>query len=305
MRTTHWATQRERGSFILMKLTVWLARHLPRWLLAPVLYAIVGYFFIFARRARHSIYQYQTNLAALSHPPRVQPNIASVFSQFMAFAHILLDKLDIWNGRLPFDKVQLIDPHGVNRHLHSNARGQLFITAHLGNLDVCHALAEIAEKVSINVLVHTQHAQRFNRLLAENGASNLHLIQISELNPALLLQLAQRIERGQWLVITGDRIPLSSQRRVIANFLGKPAAFPQGPWLLAMLLACPINTLACLKIAGGYQVRVAPLTGPIQCKRQERERLIQQHVQRYSAWLEQQCLAAPEQWFNFYPFWES
>jgi len=278
---------------------------LPRWLLAPLLYIIVGYFFIFARSARRSIYQYQYNLAKFSNQKELHPNLKSVFAQFMAFAQILLDKLDLWSGRLPLNQVQLIDPHALNRKLHSNARGQLFITAHLGNTDVCHALAEIAEHVHINVLVHTRHAERFNRLLAENGAPNLHLIQISELNPALLLQLAQRIEQGQWLAITGDRIPLSSQRQVIVDFLGKPAAFPQGPWLLAMLLACPVNTLACLKIAGRYQVRVAPLAAPIQCKRHEREKLIYQQVQRYSAWLEQQCLDAPKQWFNFYPFWES
>jgi predicted LPLAT superfamily acyltransferase len=45
----------------------------------------------------------------------------------------------------------------------------MLVGAHLGNLEVCRALAEIGEKVTMNVLVHTKHAEQFNRLLGEAG----------------------------------------------------------------------------------------------------------------------------------------
>ena len=51
-RSTHWAAQRERGSFALMKLTVQVVRLLGRRAMTPVLYLIVLYFYLFGRNAR-------------------------------------------------------------------------------------------------------------------------------------------------------------------------------------------------------------------------------------------------------------
>ena len=96
----HWAAHDERGSFWLMKLTAFGVRVLGRRLLSPVLYAIVLYFFIFGRKARHSVREYQQRLAQWSGQPELRPTTRRVFGQFMAFADALLDKLDVWNGKL-------------------------------------------------------------------------------------------------------------------------------------------------------------------------------------------------------------
>ncbi len=299
----HWARQRERGSFILMKFTVGMTRLLGRRPIAPLIYLIVLYFFVFGRQARHSIWHYQANLAAWSGRSELRPNRRAVFRQFMAFADTLLDKLDVWNGALRLEQVTLIDPSDVTGQLHRAGRGQILVAAHLGNLEVCRALAELGERVQMNVLVHTKHAEQFNRLLGEAGASNLRLIQVSELDAAVMLQLSERLERGEWLAIAGDRVPLKGGRKSLASFLGKPAYFPQGPWLLAGLLQCPVNLINCLKIDGRYQVLIEPFAERIQWTRAEREAVIAGWVQRYAERLAAHCLSAPLQWFNFYPFW--
>nr|WP_298111225.1 glycosyl transferase [uncultured Pseudomonas sp.] len=299
----HWAWQRERGSFILMKFTVGMTRLLGRRPIAPLIYLIVLYFFVFGRQARRSIWHYQANLAAWSGRNELRPSRRAVFRQFMAFADTLLDKLDVWNGALRLEQVTLIDPSDVTGQLHRAGRGQILVAAHLGNLEVCRALAELGERVQMNVLVHTKHAEQFNRLLGEAGSSNLRLIQVSELDAAVMLQLSERLERGEWLAIAGDRVPLKGGRKSLASFLGKPAYFPQGPWLLAGLLQCPVNLINCLKIDGRYQVLIEPFAERIQWTRAEREAVIAGWVQRYAERLAAHCLSAPLQWFNFYPFW--
>lgn len=303
--TEHWARQRERGSFLLMKFTAGATRVLGRRALSPLLYAIVLYFFVFGRRARQSILQYQRNLARWAERPDLAPRFGSVLAQFMTFADALLDKLDVWNGRLGLDQIALVDPDDLRQHLHDGSRGQLLVTAHLGNLEVCRALAELGEKVQMNVLVHTKHAAQFNRLLGEAGASHLRLIQVSELDPAVMLQLSERLERGEWLAIAGDRVPLHGGRNVTVDFLGQPAAFPQGPWLLAGLLRCPVNLMHCLKIDGHYQVHLESFADAVQWTRRDRDAVIHAWVQRYAERLGQHCLSAPRQWFNFYPFWNT
>lgn len=303
MSQPHWAGQRERGSFILMKFTAWLARLLGRRLISPLLYLIVLYFYLFGAEARRSIYQYQRNLATWSGRRELQPSRLSVLRHFMSFTDTLLDKLDVWNGKLGLEQVTLIDPSNACTQLRQEGRGQMLVAAHLGNLEVCRALAELGEQVTMNVLVHTKHAEQFNRLLGEAGATHLRLIQVSELDAAIMLQLSERLERGEWLAIAGDRVPLTGSRTVDVNFLGKPAAFPQGPWLLAGLLQCPVNLIHCLKIDSRYQVIIEPFAERLHWKRSERDAVIRHWTQRYADQLAQRCLDAPLQWFNFYPFW--
>ena len=299
----HWAEQRERGSFWLMKLTAGLVRLLGRRLLSPLIHAIVLYFFLFGRRARRSAWQYQQRLAAHSRAATPAPSHWQVFRQFMAFADSLLDKLDAWNGKLRLQDIEIDDPAGLRQQLRGS-RGQMLVGAHLGNLEVCRALAELGEQVTMNVLVHTSHAERFNRLLGEAGANHLRLIQVSELDPAIMLQLSERLERGEWLAIAGDRVPLHGARTVEVDFLGHPAAFPQGPWLLAGLLGCPVNLLFCLKREGRYRITLEPFAERLHWRRDHREQVIGEWAARYAARLGHYCQQAPTQWFNFYPFWK-
>lgn len=300
----HWAEHEERGSFVLMRFTAWAVKRLGRRLLSPLIHGIVLYFFLFGGKARRATRQYQQYLADWSGRPELQPSRWRVFRQFMSFADALLDKLDVWNGKLTFEHIRIVDPAGLRGRMRGT-RGELLVGAHLGNLEVCRALAELGEKVQMNVLVHTRHAERFNRLLGEAGATNLRLIQVSELDPAVMLQLSQRLERGEWLAIAGDRIPLQGERHAEVNFLGHRALLPQGPWLLAGLLKCPVNLIFCLKSERGYRVLLEPFSTGLAWRRSERTTVIDQAAQQYADRLAQHCLEAPWQWYNFYPFWKS
>ena len=304
----HWAGRKERGSFILMKLTALIARRLGRRVLAPLLYVIVFYFYASDRRGRFSIRQYQTRLATWSGRSELLPRHRSVFGQFMAFADCLLDRLDIWNGKLRLEQVHLNDPDDVRERLlrsRGTGRGQILVCTHLGNLDVCRAMAELGEQVPLNVLVHTHHVGHYNRLLDEAGEQRMRLIQVSELDTALMMDLSQRIERGEWLAIAGDRVPLHGGRCVQVNFLGESAPLPQGPWLMAGLLRCPVNLICCLKVDGRYTIHLEPYIDSPSWERGQRDTTIARWAQGYADRLAQRCLEAPQQWFNFYPYWQT
>src|SRR5690606_36721959 len=158
---------------------------LGRRTMARLLYVIVQYFNLCGRRARQSAWIYQRRLAAWSGQGDLIPSWRTVYRQFMAFADALQDKLDVWGGRLDLAGLALHDPANLHAEF-EGARGQLLVGSHLGNLEICRALAEMGRKVKLNVLVHTRHAERFNRFLNQSGADNLRLIQVSELDPALM-----------------------------------------------------------------------------------------------------------------------
>lgn len=299
--SNHWAEQRERGSPWLMRLTVWATTRLGRRAMKPIVWLVVLYFYLTDRRTRRSIADYQRRLSR-AYPALRMPRHAPVYRQYLAFSDALLDKFDVWQGKINISDVDLVDIDGLNAQMKAGP-GQLLIGSHLGNLELCRALAEREQKLTLNVLVHSKHAQAFNALLGKTGAVHLRLVQISELNAGRMIELSQSLARGEWIALAGDRIPQSSERTVEVNFLGARAPFPQGPWLLAGLLGCPVNILDCTRHDGRHRIALTRLTEQIQWTRANREQEVKRWAQAYADHLAQRCAQAPLQWFNFYPFW--
>ncbi|CUI75268.1 glycosyl transferase [Achromobacter kerstersii] len=298
----HWAAQPERGSPLLMRLTAWAARKLGRRVVAPVVWGVVLYFYAFGGRARRAIAQYQQRLAQSGDLPVPLPRTLPVYRQYLAFADAMLDKLDVWQSKITMADLDMADPDGLHAQMGAG-RGQILVGSHLGNIEVCRALAERSGALRLNVLVHNKHAVHFNRLLSEAGGG-LRMIQVSELDAPVMLDLAQRLDRGEWLAIAGDRVPLQGDRTTPVQFLGASAPLPQGPWLLAGLLRCPVNVLFCTRHGARYRVAMERLSDGIEWTRATRQTRIAYWAQRYADRLAAHCRLAPLQWFNFYPFWK-
>lgn len=301
---THWARQEERGNVWLMKLTVLAARKLGRGVMTPVIWVVTLYFYLFGPRARHAIKEYQQRLAQQQPELPLFPKRAPVYRQYLAFSDAILDKFAVWQNKIGLADLDIVDPDALHEQMLSG-RGQILVGAHLGNLEICRALAQKNSRVVLNVLVHDKNAEHFNHLLAQANGSQLRLIQVTELDAGVLLRLSEALDRGEWIAMTGDRVPVHGARTVTVNFLGAPAAFAQGPWQLGGLLRCPINFLSCTKHAGRYRVHFERLTPGIEWTRATRSAQIQFWAQRYADTLASHCVQAPLQWFNFYPFWSN
>lgn len=181
------------------------------------------------------------------------------------------------------------------------------MSGHIGNLELCQAIANIRAQIRLNILVHTRHAEKFNRLLGRgDGSATIRLIQVTELHPAIAIELQEKIDDGEFVVMVGDRIPVQGSRTVKAKFLGSEADFPQGPYLLASLLRCPVFTLFCYPSQGRYRVYLEPFSEPFRIPRNEPKRsdMLKTLARRYAEILEKHCRAEPLQWFNFYPYWQ-
>lgn len=299
---THWAARRERGAYVLMWLTFQAVRRLGRRPLAPLIYLIVLYFFLFGRAARHSAREYQERLAATV-PGVIRPSWYQVYRQFLAFAESLLDKLAAWTGQLTRAQLEADDQPAIER-LMASGQGVLLIGSHWGNIEVCRAMASSSRRVRLNVLVHTRHAAQFNRLLGQAGASPVELIQVTELGPATAMMLSERLAAGEWVVIAGDRLPVNGGRAVAVDFLGGQAWLPQGPYLLAGLLQCPVYLLFCWRDGARFRLVLEPFRAAIRWRRDTRAAVMAHMAQAYADRLAHYCQRAPLQWFNFFPFWQ-
>jgi predicted LPLAT superfamily acyltransferase len=91
-----------------------------------------------------------------------------------------------------------------------------------------------------------------------------------------------------------------------ADFLGRPAPWPVGPWLLASALQVPVLLCFGLYLGGRrYRLVFEPFAERVAIPRQGREEALDAWVARYVARLEHYARAYPYNWFNFHDVWQA
>ncbi len=305
----HWARISETGTYGGLRFLFWMYKHLGRSFFKLFVCPAMVYFFLCRREAREASVEYLAALYA-THPEALpqKPTWRTSFNHFLTFGDCLLDKVIAWSGEGSMENLNFDDPHNHTDYLKTKS-GLLLIGSHLGNLEFTRALVGQHGLITINVLTHDSHTANFTRLIQRiNPASQVNLFQVTELDVAMVLALKQRIEQGEIVVIAGDRIPVSGSRHTVAvDFLGKSAALPIGPYILAATLACPVVLLFAYRQnkPGNNRIllRAESFADKIELKRPQREKQLQNYAQQYADRLAYACAQAPLQWFNFYPFW--
>jgi predicted LPLAT superfamily acyltransferase len=303
--TRHWASLEETSFIWGIRALVWVYRIFGRWAFRLFLLPVVSYYFLTGRTARNASREYLRRLGRHFPELGLSGSGWESYRHFLSFGETLLDKIIAWTGNIDPSQVGFPN-HQLLLDLLGQKRGAMILSGHVGNLEICQAIANLRGHIHLNILVHTKHAEKFNRLLGGSGGSEtIRLIQVTELNPATAIDLQEKIERGEFLVLVGDRIPVQGSRTVSASFLGKDAEFPQGPYLLASLLRCPVYTLFCYPTGGRFQINLEFFAESIRVPRHEpqRRQMLEALARRYAERLEAHCHAAPFQWFNFYPYW--
>lgn len=300
----HWSKMPERGSSLGMKCIAGCYRLLGKPIAILLLYPIIAYFLLTNRTARQASQKYLTHWQQFhgSHHQMPQPGWAASYRHMLAFGHSSLDKLGAWMG----ERIDAsFSAQAEMEALLASGQGAMLVGAHLGNLEMLRAMASLQHKATINAVVYTEHAQKFNQLLASsNPRFQVNLLQVSSFGPDTAIMLKEKIDQGELLVIVGDRTPPAENGRIsTVSFLGHPAPFAQGPWLLASLLECPIYLLFCLKQDQRYHIHFEQFADSIKLPRQERQAAMNRYIQRYAQRLEYYCGLAPLEWFNFYDFW--
>ena len=305
MSAVHWSRMGESTFVFGVWFMFGVYRLFGRWPFRLLLLPVVAWYWATRGVARRASREYLLRLAAHdASMGRAAPVRRSSFAHLFRFADTLLDKLVATSGRLPRQRVRF---HGVDAVEACLERGQggMFLTAHLGCLEAMQAVAGWRPGLRVSILVHTAHAERFNRVLDRlNPGGNVRLLQVSQLGPELALDLARRVEAGEFLAIAADRIPLQGDRIVRVPFLGHDAPLPAGPYLVASLLQCPVFTLTCTRVDEGYEARFTPFADRVLVPRARRDAALQEHAARFAAVLEDACRRSPYDWFNFYPFWD-
>ncbi|WP_333913795.1 glycosyltransferase family 2 protein [Vibrio coralliirubri] len=305
----HWSRTQERGTVLGIKLLLAVYTLLGRGVFNLILRGVMRYYHLTGKRARNASEQYLFQLKAYAEQQSIElPAELTSYNHLLSFGHTMLDKLAAWKGDFSADNLTI---HGQDQFesMVANKQGVLILGSHLGNIELCRALGRRHSNIKINALVFTEHAERFNSVMkAVNPQSDLNLIQVTSMGPDTAILLQQKLEQGEWIVIVGDRTSTSKESRSVwAEFLGKKAPFPQGPFMLASVLKAPVFLLFGLRDDSQskphFNVYFEHFSDKIELPRKTREQSLQQVVQKYADRLQHYTLKAPLQWYNFFNFW--
>jgi len=301
----HWARTPERGTPFGVRFLAGCYRLLGETGMRLVLRPVVAYFLVTGGAARRASMDYFARLQRFSGGATPAPGWRTSFRHMMAFAESALHKLAAWAGRL--DGLALEFPERARfEALLASGRGALLLGAHFGNLEMTRAIAAHHRLARITAVVYSEHAAAFRGALEGASAEYAaNLVHVTEITPATVIALKEKVERGELLVIVGDRTPAAENARVCSvEFLGAPADFAEGPFILAHLLECPVYLFFCPREEAGYRVYFEPFAERVELPRAGRAEALRAYAGRYAARLEALCQRAPYQWFNFYNYWQ-
>ncbi len=299
----HWAGLAERGLYWGLKASALAYRLLGRCGCMAILSFVVFYFYVTAGERRRASLAFLRRAFAHTAVPR-PVGWWDGYRHFLSFARRALDSFAAWSGRIPAGSVVMAET-SVLDDAARQSRGAVFIVSHHGNVDISRALLDSETRRRVVVLLHTRHAENYNRILREfNPDAAMNTFQVTEFGPDTAIALQERIERGDWLFIAGDRTPVGGGNRFsVAPFMGADAEFSQGPYLIAALLDCPVYLFFCQRENGPYALRVERLAERIVLPRGQRPQALAGYAATYAERLEKHVLADPFQWYNFYDFW--
>jgi predicted LPLAT superfamily acyltransferase len=162
------------------------------------------------------------------------------------------------------------------------------------------------ESFPLNIVGHFANAKMINAVLEELAPEMAgRVIHVGDDPVALALKLRERLEQGSMLAFLGDRVGLND-KSVTVTFFGREARFPTGPFLLASALKCPVYLVFGLYFEPNrYELFCEPFSERVSLPRANREGALRDVVQAYATRLESYCRRAPDNWFNFYDFWEA
>jgi len=263
------------------------------------LYFVSTYYVLFVPKARKPIFWYFRNIQKFS----FIKSLVFTFRNFYVFGQVIIDKVALMAGfaknfTFNFDGEDLIQQM-------ADGGGGLLVGAHVGNWEIAgHLLERINTKVHI-VMLEAEHEKIKSMLDSVMTEKKMSIIAIKD-DFSHLFKIKKAFENNEIVAMHGDRF-LAGTNTIKLDFFGKKAEFPLGPFLLAVKYKKPISFVNAFKESSTHYHFFATkgLVKSSKSSIKERHKTAENILKEYVSTLENSLKKYPEQWFNYYYFWDN
>jgi len=260
----------------------------------------VIYFVAFSPKAFNSIYFYFREIHQFS----FVKSIYKIFQNYFVFGQILIDKIAIHAGfqsKFTFNSVgkehlmQMLD----------NKTGGLLISAHVGSWEVAGQLVGNHGN-KFNVVIFDAEHERIKKYLSTITADRNYDFIVMHNDLTHIFQIGAALKNYEIVSFQGDRF-VDETKTITVNFMGRPAKFPTGPFYIAAKFDVPVLFFFAMKeTKKQYKFYFTPAVKNDAFKNHKnREEQVRYMLEQYVVELESIIKKYPEQWLNYYKFWEN
>jgi predicted LPLAT superfamily acyltransferase len=285
-----------RGGLLGHRIFVFILKHLGLTPAYILLYFVASYYFIFSRKSNRYIYRYFKEIHNYS-SFRAR---CKVYRNYYIFGQILIDKVAIYSGLANKFTFDLED----EKHLAAMEQGGFMISAHIGNWEMAGKKTERIHKTINLVMLDAEH-QRIKHYLEEvMKERNFKVIPLKD-DLSHLISIRQALDNAELIAIHGDRF-MEGIKTLKATFMGREAKFPEGPFYLALRMNAPVSFAFAMKEGRKHYHFYAtpPKIYPVPSGRRITSGDIEPVLKDYIVAVETMLKKYPEQWFNYYNFWD-
>jgi KDO2-lipid IV(A) lauroyltransferase len=226
---------------------------------------------------------------------------------FQNYGQYLLDYM-VMHRLHPSNQEKWIEEEIGNHHMMEALRagkGVICITPHLGNWEMGGLLFAF-KRGKLNVLTLDERdleTKSFREEMRKRyGIKNLY-IDPKDDSPMAILDVVKALRRNEIVAMLGDRV--ESQKTMTFKFFGKETPFPIGSAILAMATEAPV--LPVFVVMEKNRKYWGIIEDPVffnPSSREDRETVIRKGMEELVKKFEEYIAKYPDQWYNFYPFWE-
>jgi len=225
---------------------------------------------------------------------------------FQNYGQYLLDYMVMHRLR-PSNKDQWVEGEvgaGYMMEALQAGKGAICITPHLGNWEIGGLLFSF-KGGSLNVLTLDEKdldTRSFREEMRRRRGIKILYINPKEDSPMAILDAVKALRRNEIVAMLGDRI--ESQKTMVFDFFGRKTAFPVGVAILAMATGAPV--LPVFVVMGRNRKYRGIIEPPIYfnpSSREDRETVIREGMERLIKIFEAYIEKYPDQWYNFYSYW--
>lgn len=275
-------------------------RTVPRWLFPPLAFVTALFVYCLTGRQRRGA---RSNLRVVTGRNWVEPLIISSYYKFACnWCDIML------MTRLSGPKLHSLVGRRSDSKAMDNAlavgTGAILVSPHLGNWELG-GLGLADDGYPVNVLTFREPDERFNsdreRLRKERGIRFIY-VDRDDASPLAIIEAVNALRRNEVLALLGDRD--GSSHTIRLNFFGRPTNIPVGAAYLALASGAPVIPVFVVLEKGRY---ATIMEEPIYFRggHGEHAGAMRSGMEQLLAVFERYIRAYPDQWYNYYDFWEN
>lgn len=265
-------------------------------------------------KAAYGLLQFVTIYYRLFVPGAIKP-LRYLYSQRLGFDKAKTNRLIKQNlivfGQTIIDKIVLLagvpnkytyEDDGIENivQLLKEGKGGFLISAHLGNWELAGQCLEKIEG-TINILMYDGEAEQIKVYMEQfDSKRSFKLILIKD-DMSHVYEISAALSRNELICLHADRFR-PGNRLLKHDFLGEPANFPAGPFILGAKLKAPVCFVFAFK-EGNFHYHFSARRAGVYEGRGNTG--VEAMLADYVKIVEEKLKEYPEQWFNYYDFWKA